>query len=144
MIGINVLIEKKDIENKEDYKDKEDIIIEQNPKFDEKAEKKLIEKGDTITLYIPNIVNEYPDMVDEGWTLSDTIAFADEYKLTLTVYDSSNNLIPDTEYNKLSDIKVISQSRPVGDTIIEGFNFKININTQYKAETDTNETVPEN
>ena len=28
--------------------------------------------------------------------------------------------------------------------IWEGFNFKININTQYKAETDTNETVPEN
>ena len=131
LIGINVLIEKKDIEDKEKYKNKEDIIIEQKPAFVENEEKVLIEKGDTITLYIPNIVNEYPDMVDEGWTLNDVIAFADEYKLNLTVYDSSKNEIPNTEYNKFKDIKVISQSRPVGDAIIEGFNFHININTQY-------------
>ena len=131
LIGINVLIEKKDIEDKEKYKNKEDIIIEQKPAFVEKEEKVLIEKGDTITLYLPNIVNEYPDMVDEGWTLNDVIAFADEYKLNLTVYDSSKNEIPNNEYNNFKDIKVISQSRPVGDAIIEGFNFHININTQY-------------
>ena len=143
LIGINVLVEKKDIENKDDYKDKEDIIIDQTPKFDEKADKVLIEKGDTITLYIPNIQNEYPDMVDEGWTLSDVIAFAEEYDLTLSIYDSTNNLIPQEEYSNLSSVKVISQSRPVGDTIIKGFNLKININTQYKV-TDTNENTENN
>ena len=131
LIGINVLIEKKDVEDKEKYKNKEDIIIEQKPAFVENEEKVLIEKGDTITLYIPNIVNEYPDMVDEGWTLNDVIAFADEYKLNLTVYDSSKNEIPNNEYNNFKDIKVISQSRPVGDAIIERFNFYVNINTQY-------------
>ena len=113
LLGINVIVEKKDVENKDEYKDKEDIIIEQSPAFDEKAEKVLIEKGDTITLYIPNIVNEYPDMVDEGWTLNDVIAFAEKYKLNLTVYDSSKNLIPESEYNTMKDIKVILQSRPV-------------------------------
>ena len=82
-------------------------------------------------------------MVDEGWTLSDAIAFAEEYKLTLSVYDSTNNLIPSEEYTKLSSVKVISQSRPVGDTIIEGFNFKININTQYKTN-DKNENTENN
>lgn len=134
LLGINVIIEKKDIENKEEYKNKEDIIIDQNPKYDETAEKVLIEKGDTITLYIPNIVNEYPDMVNEGWTLNDVIAFSEEYKLNLTVYDSSKNLIKKEEYDKFSAIKVISQSRPVGDTIIEGFNFNVFINAQYKNE----------
>lgn len=137
LLGINVIVEKKDVENKDEYKDKEDIIIEQSPAFDEKAEKVLIEKGDTITLYIPNIVNEYPDMVDEGWTLNDVIAFAEEYKLNLTVYDSSKNLIPESEYNNMKDIKVILQSRPVGDTIIEGFNFYVNINTQYTNNEET-------
>lgn len=131
LIGLNVLIEKKDIEDKEQYKGKEDIIIEQTPTFDEKNDKTLIEKGDTITLYIPNIVNEYPDMVDEGWTLNDVIAFTTEYKLNLTVYDSSKNIIPEIEYSKYSNTKVIAQSRPVGDAIIEGFDFNININTQY-------------
>ena len=131
LLGINVIVEKKDIENQKDYENKEDIIIEQTPAFDENAEKVLIEKGDTITLYIPNIVQEYPDMVNEGWTLSDVIAFAEEYKLNLSVYDSSKNLIPDSEYSNFSNTKVISQSRPIGDTIIEGFNFYVNINTQY-------------
>ena len=143
LLGINVIVEKKDIENKEEYKDKEDIIIEQTPAFDENAEKVLIEKGDTITLYIPNIVNEYPDMVNEGWTLSDVIAFAEEYKLNLSVYDSNKNLIPDSEYSNFSSTKVISQSRPVGDTIIEGFNFYVNLNAQYINNDLETEGTPE-
>ena len=143
LIGLNVLIEKKDVEKKEDYENKENIIIEQNPKYDETKEKVLIEKGDTITLYIPNIVNEYPDMVDEGWTLNDAIAFAEEYKLNITVYDSNKNTIPKEKYNNFSNIKVISQSRPVGDTIIEGFNFYININTQYTNNTEENQETTE-
>ena len=138
LIGINVLIEKKDIENREEYEDKEDIIIEQSPAFDENAEKVLIEKGDTITLYLPNIVNEYPDMVNEGWTLSDAIAFAEEYKLILTVYDSTTNVIPTTEYETYASTKVIQQSRPVGDAIIEGFNFYINLNAQHIIENNNN------
>ena len=144
LLGINVNVEKKDIENKEEYEDKEDIIIDQKierkPQFNETEEKILIEKGDTITLYIPNIINEYPDMVNEGWTLSDTIAFATEYKLNLTVYDSSKNLIPKEEYTNYSNIKVIYQERAVGDTIIEGFNFYVNINTQYKTTEEESST----
>ena len=61
----------------------------------------------------------------------DVIAFAKEYKLKLTVYDSSTNLIPESEYSNLSDIKVIYQEREVGDAIIEGIGFYVNINTQY-------------
>jgi len=141
LLGVNVIIEKKDIENKEDYKDKEDIIIEQNPAFDENTEKVLVEAGDTITLYIPNIINEYPDMVDEGWTLNDVIAFADEYKLNLTVYDSSDNIIPETEYSNFTNTKVIYQQRQVGDTIINGISFYIKLNTQYtSSETTTEDT----
>ena len=142
LLGINVIIEKKDIEDKEKYKEKEDIIIEQSPKFDENKDKVLLEKGDTITLYIPNIVDEYPDMVNEGWTLSDVIAFSKEYKLNLTVYDSSKNLIPPTEYDKYKNTKVIYQEREVGDTIIEGFNLQVDINVQYTPETEAPSSDP--
>lgn len=141
LLGINVIVEKKDVEEKEDYKGKEDIIIDQSPKFDASAEKVLVESGDTITLYIPNIVNEYPDIVNEGWTLNDVIAFAEEYKLNLSVYDSSKTAIPKEEYDKFKDSKVISQSRPVGDTIIEGFNFNVDINAKYVKE--STETTPD-
>lgn len=138
LLGINVIVEKKDIENQEEYKNKEDIIIDQEPKYDETNDKKLIEEGDTITLYIPNIVNEYPDMVNEGWTLSDAIAFAEEYKLKITVYDSTQNLIPTEEYETYSNTKIIYQDKPVGYTIIEGFNFYVNLNAQYTIEEENN------
>lgn len=132
LLKINVLIEKKDVEDKEKYKGKENIIIDQNPKFDEKADKKLIEEGDTITLYIPNIVNEYPDMIDEGWNLNDVIAFTKEYKLKLNVVDKNNTVVPEEKYKDFSSSTIIEQSRPVGDAIIEGITFKVKINTTYE------------
>lgn len=132
LLKINVLIEKKDVEDKEKYKGKENIIIDQNPKFDEKADKKLIEEGDTITLYIPNIVNEYPDMIDEGWNLNDVIAFTKEYKLKLNVVDKNNTVVPEEKYKDFSSSTIIEQSRPVGDAIIEGITFKVKINATYE------------
>ena len=134
LFKINVLIEKKDVEDKEKYKGKENIIIDQNPKFDEKEDKKLIEEGDTITLYIPNIVNEYPDMIDEGWNLNDVIAFTKEYKLNLNVVDKNNNVIPEEKYKDFNSSTVIEQSRPVGDAIIEGITLKIKINATYEEQ----------
>ena len=143
LLGLHVIVEKKDVEDKEKYEGKEDIIIEQSPIYDENKDKVLLEKGDTITLYIPNIVNEYPDMVNEGWTLSDVIAFSTEYKINLTIYDSSKKLIPSTEYDKYKDAKVIYQEREPGDTIIEGFNLDIHINAQYTPETEEPSNEPE-
>ena len=50
LLKINVLVERKDVEDKEKYKGKENLIIDQNPKYDSKNEKQLIEEGDTITI----------------------------------------------------------------------------------------------
>ena len=132
LFKINVLIEKKDVEDKEKYKDKENIIIDQNPKFDKDKEKQLIEEGDTITLYIPNIVDEYPDMVEEGWSLSDTIAFVKEYKLSIAVSDKNGINIPENKYNDFSSATIIEQSRPKGDAIIEGITLKVKVNATYE------------
>lgn len=132
LLKINVLIEKKDVEDKEKYKDKENIIIDQNPKFDKDKEKQLIEEGDTITLYIPNIVDEYPDMVEEGWSLSDTIAFVKEYKLSIAVSDKNGINIPENKYNDFSSATIIEQSRPKGDAIIEGITLKVKVNATYE------------
>ncbi len=140
LLGINVLVEKKDVEDKEKYKGKENIIIEQSPAFDEKAEKKLIEKGDTITIYIPNIVDEYPDMVSEGWNLSDIQAFIKEYKLNLSVTDKNNNVIPENKYNDFKTAVIIEQSRPAGDAIIEGITLKVKLNVTYETENKEEET----
>ena len=53
-----VLVERQTVENVEDYKDKTDIIIDFTPE-----EKTKLVKGDTVTLYIPDIVETYPDLV---------------------------------------------------------------------------------
>lgn len=120
LLGINVLVEKKSVEKPEDYENKEDLIIDQNPKYDKDAiEKVRLSKGDTITLYIPDVAATYPDMVGEGWTLSDAEAFAKEYGITLDVTEVES----DTE----EEGKIIYQSRGTSDPIIKGVSLKIKV-----------------
>ena len=120
LIGINVLVEKKSVEKPEDYENKEDLIVDQNPKYDKDATEKVrLSKGDTITLYIPDVAATYPDMVGEGWTLSDAEAFAKEYGITLDVTEVES----DTE----EEGKIIYQSRGTSDPIIKGVSLKIKV-----------------
>ncbi len=143
LLGINVLVEKKDVEDREKYQDKENIIIDQSPKFVETEntdEKQLLEAGDTVTLYIPNIVNEYPDMVNEGWVLSDVIAFSKEYNIPLTVQDKDGKTIPETDYDNYQSATVINQSKPPKYAIVSGISLKVTINITYEDNTDDNTT----
>ena len=81
--GIKVEMKTKQVENTSEYKDKEEQIIDQEPKFDKEKETKLYAK-DTVTLYIPE-VDVYPDMVKEKWTLSKAQDFASENNITLDI-----------------------------------------------------------
>ena len=118
--GIKVLIEKKSVENVSDYEGKEDIIISQSPEFVKDSEKEVkLEKGDEITLYIPDVAETYPDMVSEGWTLSDAEAFAKEYGITLDVTN--------VETDEYEEGKIIYQSRGVGDRIIKNVTLRIKV-----------------
>ncbi len=129
--GLHVLVEKKDVEKKEDYKDKADIIIEQTPAKDTK-----LVKGDTVTLYIPNIVSEYPDMVSEGWTLSDTQAFATEYNINLEIEYRET-----TEY---AEGLVLSQSRAAKSKIVQGTTLKVVVASKPKTDGDILQDVVPN
>ena len=143
LLGINVLVEKKDVEDKEKYQDKENIIIDQSPKYVETEnvdELQLLEAGDTVTLYIPNIVNEYPDMVNEGWVLSDVIAFTKEYNIPLTVQDKDGKTIPGADYDNYQSATVINQSKPPKYAIVSGISLKVTINITYEDNSDDNIT----
>lgn len=120
LLGINVLIEKKAVENVEEYEGKEDLIIEQSPIFDAESEEKVrLEKGDTVTIYIPDVAETYPDMVGEEWTLAEAEAFAQEYGITLDIeYEETEEYEPNT---------VIYQSRGIGDRIVKGITLRIRI-----------------
>ena len=106
--GIKVEMKTKEVENTSDYKDKEEQIIDQEPKFDKEKETKLY-ANDSVILYIPE-VDVYPDMVKEKWTLSKVQDFAKE-----------NNLTLDITYKETTDVEeniVLSQGRDPGDPIL--------------------------
>ena len=115
--GIKVEMKTKSVENASEYKDKEDLIISQEPAFNSEEETKLY-NNDTVVLYIPE-VDVYPDMVKEKWTLSQAQDFAKEYKLTL---DITYKETKDTEENL-----ILSQGREPGDPIYEGYTLKITV-----------------
>jgi len=128
--GLNVLVEKESLE--EGAEVVENAIIRQEPKAGTE-----VTKGDTITLYIPDIVSEYPNMVEEGWSVSDAEAFAEEYGLILEKeYVETIAEEPGT---------IIYQSRPAGSKIISGTTLKIKITKEpvLPGDEDEDETPTE-
>ena len=115
--GINVEMKTKSVDNASDYKDKEELIIDQEPKVKDDEETKLY-KNDNVILYIPE-VDVYPDMVKEKWTLSQDQDFAKDYKLTLDISYKEDDSVEEN--------LILSQSRDAGDPIYEGYTLKITV-----------------
>ena len=104
--GINVIIEKKEMEVDTDEDYETNIIMDQSIKKGEH-----LSKGDNITLYIPDIKNLYPDFTDGTYSVSDIIDFANEYKLKLKFIDKDSKTISITSENanEYADYKILNQ-----------------------------------
>ena len=120
--GLNVLVEKMDIEEGKEYDPQE--IIKQDLKVGTR-----VAKGTKITLYIPNIVDEYPDFVTEQWTLEEIQNFCDEYGVVVTFVPKQTDEFPENS--------IISQSRAAKTTIVKGATLKIVYAVKYEETTDT-------
>lgn len=122
--GINVIIEKKEMEVDTDEDYETNIIMDQSVKKGEH-----LSKGDNITLYIPDIKNLYPDFTDGTYSVSDIIDFANEYKLKLKFIDKDSKTISITSENanEYADYKIITQNRAVGTKVTENASFTIKI-----------------
>ena len=130
--GINVEMKTKTVENAFDYKDKEDLIIDQEPKINPDEEIKLY-ANDHVILYIPE-VDVYPNMVEEKWTLSQVQDLAKEYNITL-----------DISYKETEEVEeniVLSQSREPGDPIYEGYTLKVTISKKPEEKEPTEPLLP--
>ena len=133
LYGIDVSIEKKDVDlSAKEYNSQE--IVDQSVKKGEK-----LVKGDKITLYIPNIVETYPDMVEEAWTKDDVEAFAKKYNLKVTYEEKETKEYPVGT--------VVSQSRSAKTPIVDGATLKVVIAIEPKVSTnpggDQEEVKPE-
>ena len=122
--GINVIIEKKEMEVDTDEDYETNIIMDQSVKKGEH-----LSKGDNITLYIPDIKNLYPDFTDGTYSVSDIIDFANEYKLKLKFIDKDSKTISITSENanEYADYKILNQNRTAGTKVTENASFTIKI-----------------
>ncbi len=126
--GLNVVIDKKDVDDDKEYDEQE--IIGQDLEVGTK-----VAKGTRITLYIPNVVDEYPNFVDEEWTLEEIQNFCDEYGVVVTFVPKQTNEFPEN--------KIISQSRAAKTTIVKGATLKIVYAVKYQeGETADDTTTP--
>ncbi len=94
-----------------------------------------VEKNTEITLYIPNIVKYYPDMVSEGWTLREARNWANENNIKLTVkYE---------ETDKYDEGLVIKQSKNSSNVLTNGDKLTITISKEKEEEQPEEPTTPE-
>lgn len=109
---LEVTVEKKTVDNGADY-DKQQIIGQSLAKGSK------VKKGDSIILYIPDIVDSYPDMAGEGWNIEDVESFCSKYGITLETKEEQTNAYEEN--------KVISQSRSAGSPIVKGTKLTVTI-----------------
>lgn len=127
-LGLQVKVEKKEVESPKDYIGKIGIVIDQSPKFSDEEEV-ILEEGDEIILYIPDIFEDYPDMTSESWTLAMAEEFANDYGLTMNVKDKKGNVI--TDYSSYLDKTVTGQNRT--GRIASGVAFTVTIDVDMSS-----------
>lgn len=108
--GLLVTIESKEVDKPQDYKDAEDIIIDQSIKEGE------VLKGTQIILYYPNIA-VYPDMT--GWNAKEVEEFASKYELELTILQE--------ETNEFNEGTVFKQNRAKDTMIVRKATFTVTL-----------------
>lgn len=119
--GVYVRIEKKEVEDKDKYK--EGQIIEQSIEPGEKLKAK-----DSIVLYIPNVVSKYPDF--KGRPVDEVKDFCEEYSLECT--------FPEGVSDSVEPGQIYSQSRPVGTTIKVGAKVEFKVAKAKEVEPECN------
>ena len=112
-LNLQVIIERQDLAEGEDPNDYEEgIIIDQSVEPGER-----LSEGDRITLYIPNLTNQYPNFVEDEYSVSEVEEFASDYGINLTInYEETTEYEPGT---------IIRQSRAAGTTVVEGARLTI-------------------
>jgi serine/threonine-protein kinase len=121
---MNVKVEKKAVDDPSEYT--ASAIIGQSPAAGEK-----VVEGGTITLYIADIEELYPDFTSGDYTLSEIQDFAKKYSLTLNI-----KYVETDEYPAGT---IIAQSRTANSRIATGASFTISIAQEPNSEDEGDE-----
>ena len=88
--GLNVITEPRKVEKDEQDKYKEETVVDQSAKAGEK-----LEPGDTIVIYYAVFTVEYPDFVNENYTVDMVQEFCDKNNVTLNIQYETNDTYPE-------------------------------------------------
>ncbi len=122
--GLNVITEPRKIEKEEQEKYKEETVVDQSAKEGDK-----LEPGDTIVIYYAVFTVEYPDFVNENYTIDMVQEFCDKNNVTLSIQYETNDTYPEGT--------IIKQNR-TGE-VISGSTLTITVTQKTSVE-----EIPEN
>ena len=112
--SLKVTVEEKEVEEKKDKKyDKEEIVAQSVKKGE------VLTTGDEIILYIPKVLEKYPDFVNESWSITDIQKWAKEKGVSLVIIEK--------ETNEYKEGAIIAQSRAKDSVVVSGAELKITI-----------------
>lgn len=112
--SLKVTVEEKEVEEKKDKKyDKEEIVAQSVKKGE------VLTTGDEIILYIPKVLEKYPDFVNESWSITDIQKWAKEKGVSLVIIEK--------ETNEYKEGAIIAQSRTKDSVVVSGAELKITI-----------------
>ncbi len=110
---LTVIVEEKEVEQEKDVQiDAQEII------WQSVEPGSILKAGDEITIYIPNIIEKYPDFVLENWSVSKVESWAKDKGIILT-----------KEYRESDEEegKIIDQSRGSDSVVVKGADLTIYI-----------------
>lgn len=113
---LKVTIEKKDPEDNSKEYDEDEIIGQSLAKGSE------VKKGDSLTLYVPKITEEYPDFVGEKWSVADIQTFCDKNGLTLDTVEEEVSTS-----SGYANGDVMRTNRTAGSKIYKGTTVKVTV-----------------
>ena len=118
--GITVIPETKSLSSSE--KEKDGKILEQyfgDGTYTELEVGHKLKKGDTVTFVIPEFYTEYPDFVNDNWTLEKVKNFCEKYGVTVdVVYE---------ETDQVMEGYILSQSRNAGTPVSSGSSIRVTV-----------------
>lgn len=118
--GITVISETKSLSSSE--KEKDGKILEQyfgKGTYTELEVGHKLKKGDTVTFVIPEFYTEYPDFVNDNWSLEKVKKFCEKYGVTVdVVYE---------ETNQVMEGYILSQSRNAGAPVSSGSSIRVTV-----------------
>ena len=112
--SLKVTVEEKEVEEKKDKKYDKEEIVGQSVKKGE-----VLTTGDEIILYIPKVLEKYPDFVNESWSITDIQKWAKEKGVSLVIIEK--------ETNEYKEGAIIAQSRAKDSVVTKGAELKITI-----------------